>query len=101
MCKRIKRGEDITEDRLGLDLIEAVGPGGEYLTQNHTFRNFRSEFYRPAIEERGNFAGWQSNGGLAMEQRANSRWKEILANFTEPGLPGEVDRDLRDYIDKI
>jgi trimethylamine--corrinoid protein Co-methyltransferase len=101
MCKRIKRGEDITEDRLGLDLIEAVGPGGEYLTQNHTFRNFRSEFYRPAIEERGNFAGWQSNGGLAMEQRANSRWKEILANFTEPGLPGEVDRDLRNYIDKI
>lgn len=101
MCKRIKRGEDITEDRLGLDLIEAVGPGGEYLTQNHTFHNFRSEFYRPAIEERGNFAGWQSTGGLTMEQRANSRWKEILANFTEPGLPGEVDRDLRDYIDKI
>jgi len=101
LCKRIKRGEDLTADRLGLDLIEAVGPGGEYLSQDHTFRNFRSEFYTPAMEERGNFAGWQSSGGLTLEKRANSRWKQILASYTEPGWSGEVDRNLRKYIDKI
>lgn len=101
MCKRIKRGENITQERLAVDLISEVGPGGEYLTHAHTFRNFRSEFYQPLIEERGKYGPWYRSGALAMEQRANAKWKEILANYTEPELPPDVARDLRQFVDRI
>ena len=98
-CKRIKMGENITEERLAVDLISEVGPGGEYLTNEHTFRNFRSEFYQPIIEERSNFGNWQKNGALSIEKKANAKWKEILDNYTEPELPGDVERDLRKFVD--
>jgi trimethylamine--corrinoid protein Co-methyltransferase len=99
-CKRIKTGENITEERLAVDLISEVGPGGEYLTNEHTFRNFRSEFYQPIISDRSNFGTWQKNGALPIEQRANAKWKENLANYTEPELPGDLDRDLRKFVDR-
>jgi trimethylamine--corrinoid protein Co-methyltransferase len=100
-CKRIKSGENITKERLAVDLIREVGPGGEYLTNEHTFRNFRSEFYQPIIADRGNYGTWQKNGALSIEKRANSKWKEILANYTEPELPGDLERDLRKFVDRI
>ena len=98
ICKRIKKGEHITEDRLAVDLICAVGPGGEYLTNEHTFQNFRSEFYQPLIEERGNFETWQRSGARSSEQRANAKWKEILQNYTEPQLPGDLERELKKFV---
>lgn len=100
-CKRIKTGENITEERLAVDLISEVGPGGEYLTNEHTFRNFRREFYQPIIAERGNFGTWKKNGAISIEKRALAKWKEILENYTEPELPGEVERDLRKFVDRI
>jgi trimethylamine--corrinoid protein Co-methyltransferase len=99
-CKRIKMGEKITGERLAVDLISEVGPGGEYLTHPHTFRNFRSEFYQPIIEERSNFNGWQKNGALSIEKRANLKWKEVLENYTEPELPADIERDLRKFVDR-
>ena len=100
-CKRIKAGENITEERLAQDLISEVGPGGEYLTSEHTFRNFRSEFYQPVLADRSNFATWRKNGALSSEKRANARWKKILADYTEPELPADVERDLRKFVDRL
>jgi trimethylamine--corrinoid protein Co-methyltransferase len=100
MCKRIKMGEKITPERLAVDLIGEVGPGGEYLTHTNTFRNFRSEFYQPIIEERGNFSSWQKDGALSIEKRANTKWKEILQNYTKPALPADIERDLKKFVDR-
>ena len=101
MCRHIKRGETITQDRLALDVIKEVGPGGEYLTNMHTFKNFKKEFYAPILEERDNFKNWEKKGSLSMEQRANAKWKELLANYEEPSLPPESDKALRSYIDSL
>ena len=100
MCKRIKRGERITEDRLAVNLISTIGPGGEYLTHEHIFRNFRNEFYQPIVEEHSNFTACQKNGALSIEKKANAKWKEILENYTEPTLPPDVERDLRKFVDR-
>lgn len=100
MCKRISKGEHITDERLAVDLIGEVGPGGEYLTKDHTFRHFRSEFYQPILEERSNFGTWVRGGALPSERRANAKWKEILESYREPRLPVEIERDLRNHVDR-
>jgi trimethylamine--corrinoid protein Co-methyltransferase len=101
MCKRIKRGEQITADKLALDVIMDVGPGGEYLTHNHTFKNFKQELHAPIMEERDNFSNWSSKGGLSMEQRAHAKYKEILENYEEPDMDKAIRKDLDAYMNIV
>ncbi len=101
MCKRIKRGEEITSEKLAVDVISEVGSGGEFLTSMHTFKNFKSELYAPIIEERDNFDSWMSNGSLSMEQRANAKYKEMLENYKEPVMDDAVRKNLDKYMESV
>lgn len=49
--KRIIKGFDTSPEMMGLDTIHKVGPGGNYLTEDHTLRHFRSEIWRPQVPE--------------------------------------------------
>jgi trimethylamine--corrinoid protein Co-methyltransferase len=89
MCKRIRRGEKADPEKLALEVIAQVGPGGEYLTNMHTFQNFRKEFYTPLMEQKEAYAGWKEKGGESIEKVANRKWKEILEAYQEPGMPDE------------
>lgn len=101
MCKRIRRGERATEERLAFDVIQQVGPGGEYLTHMHTFDNFRKEFYAPLMEQRENFDGWTKKGSQSLEQVANARWKKILQDYKEPEMPESARKALDSYMEKV
>ncbi|MBC2705248.1 trimethylamine methyltransferase family protein [Desulfobacula sp.] len=101
MCKRIKRGEEITAEKLAVNAIKEVGPGGEYLTHMHTFKHFKQELYSPVIEERDNFTSWENKGSLTMEQRANARYKEILENYKKPDMDEAARKGLDAYINSI
>lgn len=101
MCKRIKKGERASEERLTFDLIKQVGPGGEYLTQMHTFQNFRKEFYAPLMEQRENFDGWMKKGALSLERVANAKWKKILDDYREPSLEESAGKALDKYMEKV
>ena len=100
MCKRIKRGETADAEKLALDVIAQVGPGGEYLTNMHTFQNFRKEFYAPILEQKASYDGWKEKGAESIEQAANRKWKAILENYQEPAMPDENLRELEVYIEK-
>jgi trimethylamine--corrinoid protein Co-methyltransferase len=100
MCKRIKRGETIDPVNLALEVIAQVGPGGEYLTHEHTFRNFRRAFYTPIMEQREGYTGWKEKGAEPIEKAANRKWKQILASYQEPLMPDEALGELERYIAK-
>ena len=40
--RRLQRGILVNDDELGLDVIQEIGPGGQFLTHNHTLKHFRS-----------------------------------------------------------
>jgi trimethylamine--corrinoid protein Co-methyltransferase len=101
ICKRIKRGENITPEKLAMDAIKEVGPGGEYLTHMHTFQHFKQEFYSPIMEERDNFTSWSNKGGLTMEQQANTKYKKILKSYEEPDMDPDIRKDLDTYINSV
>ena len=100
MCKRIKRGERADPEKMALDVITQVGPGGEYLTQLHTFENFRKELYTPIMEQKESYTGWKEKGGESIEKTANRKWKEILRAYREPAMPVMVLSELERYIQK-
>jgi len=101
IVKRIQRGIEVNPDTLALDVIKAVGPGGHFLDKDHTFDHFRTEFYRPHLSNRDDFATWQASGSPQSMEAANKKFKEILDNYEAPDLPADVDKDLQTFIEKM
>lgn len=46
------------------------------------------------MEERQNFDTWTAKGSLSMTQRANAKYKEILAGFQAPDMGPGIQKDL-------
>ena len=104
MCgilKRIKRGYEVNEDTLGLDVIKEAGPGGHFIDKDHTFEHFRTEFYQPQLSNRDDFESWQASGSPQSVEAAGKKYKEILKTYETPELPADVNRDLQKYIEKM
>ncbi|MGD9962510.1 MAG: trimethylamine methyltransferase family protein [Thermoplasmata archaeon] len=47
--KRLRRGIDIDDERLGLEAIKRQGPGGVFLSDPHTLRHMRSDLMIPQV----------------------------------------------------
>ena len=43
VCKSLK-GIEVDQEHMAMKVIDAVGPGGNYLTQQHTLKHMRSEY---------------------------------------------------------
>ena len=101
MVKRIKKGYEVTEDTLALDVIKQVGPGGQFLDTDHTLKHFRSEFYEPRLSDRDNFEIWKAKGSQSTIENANKIWKEMIEEYETPELPPDIDKDFQKFIKSI
>ena len=100
MVLRYLKGFDCDSDeKMAFDVIKTVGPGGHFLTQKHTRKNFKTEFFRPALSDRQSFDAWAKDG-LDTNQRAKARWQEVLANYTAPELDADVKAKIEAFIEK-
>jgi trimethylamine--corrinoid protein Co-methyltransferase len=76
-----------------LDLIDRVGPGGEFISQKETARNFRKEIWLPRLMDRQPWGQWADQGSRSMLERIQSRIREILETHTPHPLPeGAVEK---------
>jgi trimethylamine--corrinoid protein Co-methyltransferase len=94
MVKRVLRGVPVDAERLALDVIDRVGPGGHYLMDDHTLRFFRTEFWMPALLDRANHETWQANGAKTLAARVHDRVLDLIAEYEPPHLPDKIERQL-------
>jgi trimethylamine--corrinoid protein Co-methyltransferase len=62
MVLRLIRGVDVDTETLGINTIENVGPGGNYITDEHTVKHMFKQFFYPTLAIRMNFDRWQEKG---------------------------------------
>ncbi|MBN1319091.1 MAG: trimethylamine methyltransferase family protein [Anaerolineales bacterium] len=98
--KKIIGGFDISREKMGLDVIAQVGPGGNYLSQRHTVENFRTEFWRPQLVNRENPETWEALGRPRYGQKATQKARAILATHEPEQLPANVDEALDAIVGK-
>jgi len=60
------------------DLIAKVGPGGNYLQENHTAAEFKKEIWMPGLMTREAYTTWQDGGRKSSRDRIVDRIKTIL-----------------------
>jgi trimethylamine--corrinoid protein Co-methyltransferase len=84
---------EVTPETLALDTIEAVGPGGHYLAQNHTRKHMRDAMKRGVAHQVGPDGRYRDPREYAIDQ---VKW--ILANHhpepLEDAKQAELDRIL-------
>jgi len=78
MVKRVLAGIRVNKATLGFDVIQKVGPGGNYVTEDHTIEYMIDEFFYPNPSVRLNFDIWQEAGQPDMLRRAGIQVKQIL-----------------------
>ncbi|UCH69864.1 MAG: trimethylamine methyltransferase family protein [Candidatus Bathyarchaeota archaeon] len=101
MVARAARGIDVREETLATDIIEAVGPGGQYLTQKHTLEHLRKEHYLPSILSRQNRLKWEKSGSKTLRDVAHEETKRILKEHEPEPLETEVDKELEKTIKEL
>jgi len=96
--KRIARGFDVTADTLAAEVVKSVGPGGNFLAEEHTVRHFRDELWMPStIWTRKSWDAWAGAGRETMSDRLRDEAGRILS---EPA-PEPIDEKLSAEIDSI
>ena len=88
------RGVLINEETLALDVVEELGPEGDYLSHDHTYRHFKDAYYSK-LADRQIHSGWEDAGGLSMAERAARKVDQILAEHKPETLPDELREELR------
>jgi len=95
MAKFLTRGVDISTDTLALDIIEKVGPGGHFLTEQHTMDHFRSHMHFTRIFNRNSYDNWQAAGAKTFGESANVLIKEILHWHEVPPLEPAAEKAIK------
>jgi len=98
MATRVLQGITVNEDTLAFDVIRSVGPGGMFLTHEHTRRFARSsEFYVPNGLNRRPAPGDETPTDL--RQHARSVARRLLDREAPPLIPADIDREIRKRFD--
>ena len=88
---------DVSDEALAVDLIDEVGPDGQFLDSKHTLKHFRDRWY-PTLSDRQNYDNWQAQGAKTLEQRAAERVEKILAAHKPEPLPEDIAQNIKAII---
>jgi trimethylamine--corrinoid protein Co-methyltransferase len=78
-CMRLRRGFEVEEESLALNLIREIAASGDFLTTPHTLAHYRSVLSRPILAARERRQAWQSAGARDFGEAAAERLRDILA----------------------
>jgi trimethylamine--corrinoid protein Co-methyltransferase len=94
-AKRFLTPMNPTPERLAVDVIAEVGPGGYYIEHPHTLENFRSEFFVESIFQSLTYEQWSAAGRKKAVHLAQEKALELIDSYQrpplDPGLEAEID----------
>lgn len=94
--RHFMREPEVSDETLALDLIDQIGPDGDFMGSQHTRKHFREDWY-PQLFERRNYDGWLKAGGKTLRERAQQKALDILDHHQ----PEPLERQVQDEIDRI
>ena len=91
-------GIDVNDDTRAINVIEHVGPGGNYLGEEHTVKHFKNEFWQTGIMNRLNLDAWRNEGKQKLTEKLNKKVKEILADHKPKPLSENIIIELENIV---
>jgi trimethylamine--corrinoid protein Co-methyltransferase len=95
----VLEGIVVDEDTLGLDVIAAVGPGGDFLRTRHTKQHVRGLQWKPTILNRVTQKAWEDGGSPDLRDMARRKALDILAGHVPQPLDDAMKRTIDELVD--
>jgi trimethylamine---corrinoid protein Co-methyltransferase len=99
MLRHFTRGTAIDAETLALDVIQAVGPGGDFLAEPHTARHFR-EYWQPKLFSRQRLDDWVQGGKKRLGDRLRDKTVALMESHQPEPLASGVKQALDDILQK-
>jgi len=90
----------LSRESLAIEAMSRVGPGGNFLADEHTLEHFREEHWFARLADRRNFQGWLEAGGADYGERCRARARELLREPHEGQAGPEVARRVQAILDE-
>lgn len=97
MIKHAVKPLEITEESIGIDVIERVGSGGTYMIQPETAMQCRTAFYQTKLNIRGTYEAWSAKKMGDAVSHAGKIIEERLNAYIKPDIDPQVEKDLLAY----
>ena len=98
MIKKVIGGIEISDEKMALEIIKEVGPGGQFVSHEHTFKHFMNEQSHTRLIDRQNRTGWLNSGAKSMTDRAYEEVNSILNSYQPEPLPTGVGEKIKQII---
>jgi trimethylamine--corrinoid protein Co-methyltransferase len=92
--RRAVCGFDIDPEHIGMDVIQQVGPRGEFISTDQTMTFFQQEHWRPQLCNRDNLQSWSAKGSKSWGELSTEKAAEILKTHQPQPLPKTVHNAL-------
>lgn len=100
MTRRILHGIPVNKETIALDVIKAVGPAGNYLSQRHTLKYMRQESSTTELINRRMRENWEANGSKDISQVAREKAIDVLENYKVDPLSDDVKKIIHDIVEE-
>lgn len=91
-------GVEVSERTLAREAIHRALPGGGFLADDHTLKNWKWAQWRPSLIDRRRYDNWVAEGSKDMTARANERVRKILAGHQTPALPQAAEEVISEVL---
>lgn len=100
-CRQIMhciKGIPVSDTKMALEVVREVGAGGEFISHEHTYENFK-ELSKTELIDRHNRDGWKAAGSKDIVEKSYEKAIDILENFENPSpLPENIQRQLKEIV---
>jgi trimethylamine--corrinoid protein Co-methyltransferase len=90
---------EISDETIGLDVIDAVGPGNVFLGEDHTLAHFR-ELWNPQVLSWEGRREWELAGAKTLRTRCREKVFQVWETHEVPPLSDDVLAGMRAIIEK-
>jgi trimethylamine---corrinoid protein Co-methyltransferase len=94
MVMRAVQGIEVNEDTLAVEVINNVGPAGNYITHDHTYEYMRKEFFYPKAADRQTRDRWTQDGAFDTREKARRMALKILAEHQPMSIDTAIEAQL-------
>jgi trimethylamine--corrinoid protein Co-methyltransferase len=98
MVKTMLQPLDLSEEAMGVDAMQEVGPGGHFFGCAHTMQRYQTAFYAPMISDWRNFEQWQQSGAPKADERAHALYRQALEQYEAPGIDPAIAEELDAFV---
>ena len=89
MIKTVVGGIRVDDESLAVDDIHAVGPFGDFLSLDSTYKHMR-DLSQPEILDRRTREDWEARGSMDLYTQAREKARDILREHRPEPLPVDV-----------